>query len=92
MIRRDYILRETPLPTRTQALLMQHYEHTGQFAKAEDALFTMLEAEPENDAIAEFGIVFYQRLLAQTDAVLNGANLPRAEVAEGLKELQVRRK
>lgn len=85
-------LQATPLPTRTYALLMQHYERTGEFAKAEDALFAMLDAEPNNDAIVEFGIAFYQRLLAQSDAVLNAANLPRAEVEEGLKELQDRRK
>jgi len=27
---------------------MQHYERTGEFAKAEDAFFSMLEAEPDN--------------------------------------------
>ena len=86
------VLAAAPLPVRTHALLMQHYERTGEFAKAEDALFAMLDAEPGNDAIVEFGITFYQRLLAQSDVALNEANLPRAEVAEGLKELQARRK
>ncbi len=85
-------LAAAPLPPRTLARLMQHYERIGEFAKAEDALFAMLDLEPDNDAIAAFGIAFYQRLLAQSDAVLNAANLPRAEVAEGLKELQGRRK
>jgi tetratricopeptide (TPR) repeat protein len=80
------------LPARTHALLMQHYERTGEFAKAEDALFAMLDADPDNDAIVEFGISFYQRLLAQSDSMLNEANLPRAEVEEGLKGLQGRRK
>ena len=85
-------LAATPLPSRTHALLMQHYERTGEFAKAEDALFAMLDAEPGNEAIVEFGIAFYQRLLAQSDVALNEANLPRAEVVEGLKELQSRQK
>jgi len=85
-------LAAAPLPARTHALLMQHYERTGEFAKAEDALHAMLEAEPDNDAIAEFGVTFYQRLLTQSDAALNEANLPRGEVEEGLKELQHRRK
>ena len=85
-------LQAAPLPTRTHALLMQHYERTGEFAKAEDALFAMLDAEPDNQAIVEFGITFFQRLLAQSDAALNEANLPRAEVEEGLKELQRRQK
>jgi hypothetical protein len=85
-------LQPTRLPARTHALLMQHYERTGEFAKAEDALYAMLEAESDNDAIVEFGVMFYQRLLAQSDAALTEANLPRAEVEEGLKELQHRRK
>lgn len=85
-------LADAPVPARTHALLMQHYERTGEFAKAEDALFAVLDAEPDNDAIVEFGIAFYQRLLTQSDAALNEANLPRAEVEEGLKELQHRRK
>jgi len=90
------ILRESlaaaPLSARTHALLMQHYERTGEFAKAEDELFAMLDGEPENDTIVKFGITFYQRLLTQRDEVLNEANLPRAEAEEGLKELQSRRK
>ena len=82
---------DAPLPLRTHALLMQHYERTGEFAKAEDALFALLDAEPDNDAIVEFGIAFYERLLRQSDQALDAANLPRAEVEEGLKELQHRR-
>ncbi len=85
-------LQGSHLPLQTHALLMQHYERAGEFAKAEDALFAMLDAEPDNDAIMEFGVTFYQRLLAQSDAALTEANLPRAEVEEGLKELQDRRK
>ena len=84
-------LQPTPLPVRTHALLMQHYERTGEFARAEDALFAMLDAEPDNDAIVEFGIVFYERMLTRSAAALTAANLPRAEVEEGLKELQRRR-
>jgi hypothetical protein len=51
-----------------------------------------LEAEPDNAVIVEFGIAFYQRLLAKSDAALTEANLPRSEVEEGLKELQCRRR
>ena len=80
-----------PLPAQTQGMLMQHYERIGDFAQAEDALFALLEAEPDNAAIVEFGIEFYQRLLGQSNATLAAANLPRAEVQEGLKELQRRR-
>jgi tetratricopeptide (TPR) repeat protein len=85
-------LQGAPLPVGTHARLMQHYERAGEFARAEDALFAMLDAEPDNDAIVEFGIVFYQRLLTHRDATLNESKLPRAEVHEGLRELQSRRK
>jgi hypothetical protein len=83
-------LRNEPLPLRTLAMLMQHYERTSEFAKAEDELFAMLDTEPDNDTIKKFGITFYQRLLAQSDATLAAANLPRAEAEDGLKEWQDR--
>ena len=79
------------LPLRTHARVMQHYERTGNFAKAEDALFTMLEAEPDNAALVEFGLAFYQRLLAQSDAALDAAKLPRAEAEQARSELLRRR-
>ena len=72
-------------------MLVQHYERTGEFAKGEDALFAMIEVEPDNDAILEFGIAFLQRLLTQSDAALSEANLPRAEVEDALDELRARR-
>src|SRR5438132_525575 len=59
---------------------------------SETELLAKLDAEPDNAAIAEFGIAFYQRLLVQSDTALGEANLPRAEVEEVLKELQSRRK
>ena len=80
-------LQSAPLPVRSAAMLMQHYERTGEFAKAEDAFFAMLDAEPDNQAVVEFGITFYERLRSQSDAALNAANLPRAEVEDGLKKL-----
>ena len=84
-------LQGTPLSMRTHAMLMQHHERTGEFAKAEDELFAMLDAEPDNERLVEFGSAFYRRLLAQSDTALNDADLPRAEVEEGLKELELRR-
>ena len=84
-------LKGAQLSVPTHALLMQHHERTGEFAKAEDELFAMLDAEPDNGAIVEFGVAFYQRLLTQNDTALTAANLPRAEVEEGLKELENRR-
>ena len=84
-------LESTTLPVRTHAMLMQHYERTGEYAKAEDALFAMLDAEPDNHAIVDFGITFYERLLAQNNATLDVANLPRGEAEEGLEEMRRRK-
>jgi len=60
-------LTDAPLPLSTEAALMQHYERTSQFAKAEDCFFSMLEAEPDNAELLDFGIAFYKRIEGQPD-------------------------
>jgi hypothetical protein len=84
-------LQPDPLPLRTLAMLMQHYERGGEFAQAENILFAMIDTEPPNAAIIEFGTAFYRRLLNQSNVALEAGNLPRAEVEQGLKELEARR-
>ena len=84
-------LEEMGLPVRTPALLMRHYERTGEFDKAEDALFAILESDPTNGATLEFGFAFYERLRGQTDPALVAGNLPRNEVETGLAELKRRK-
>ena len=69
-------LQTGPLPMRTHALLMQHYERNGEFAKAEDSLFAMIDSEPDNAALVEFGLALYRRLLNRSDAALAAGNLP----------------
>lgn len=77
---------ELPMPT--NALLMEHYERSGQFAKAEDALFAILDADPQNTVALEFGISFYERLSHQADSALAAGNLPRDELEAGRAELR----
>jgi hypothetical protein len=84
-------LGDTPLPLETEARLMQHYERTGEFGKAEDALFAMLDVEPENGPLLELGISFYRRLEGQSDVQLIDGDLPRAEVEAGLADLNGRK-
>ena len=84
-------LQDSPLPMDTQARLMQHYERLGEFGKAEDTLFALLEAEPNEPRLLEFGITFYQRLKSQSDDSLGAGNLPRAELNAGLAELERRK-
>ena len=76
------------LPLPTQIRLMQHFEQLGEFAKAEDALFAMLDTQPEQPGLREFGMAFYQRLLGKSDAALAAGNLPRPELETGLAELR----
>lgn len=84
-------LADSELPLTTSALLMEHYERTGQFAKAEDALYAILDAEPGNLPAVDFGISFYERLQRQSDVRLEEGNLPRSEVEAGLRELNGRK-
>jgi hypothetical protein len=83
-------LRDSPLPTKTQALLMRHYERSGEFGKAEDALYAIAEAEPASAELLEFGAAFYQRLLSRSDAALVAGNLSRAEVKAGLADFRAK--
>jgi hypothetical protein len=83
-------LSDAPLPPPTLVLLMRHYERSGVFARAEDALFALLEADPSNPGIVQFGISFYERLQSQSEASLAVGNLPRSEVDAGLVELRGR--
>lgn len=84
-------LQGVELPFHTQGLLMQHYENAGVYAKAEDALFAMVNDGPAERELLDFGISFYQRLQGRTDNQLAEGNLPRAEVEAGLKELREKR-
>jgi hypothetical protein len=76
------------MPARTLAMLMAHYERAGEYAKAEDAFCSILDLDPGNRSIIDFGQAFYRRMLAQTDDDLVVGNLPREEVNEGLDRLE----
>jgi hypothetical protein len=83
-------LQDQPLPVETLAMLMRHYEATGQFAKAEDALFSILDGAGADPEVIGFGRGFYERLLRRSDASLAAGNLPRGEAEQGLNELNRR--
>ena len=81
-------LSEYELPARVKDLLWQHFERVGQFAKAEDWLFELLEDDQaEPDTILR-GIAFFERLLERSDAELLQGDLPREEVLAGLAHIQ----
>jgi len=79
------------LSLETQARLMHHYERLGAFDKAEDTLYGMIDAAPNEPSLLDFGIAFYQRLETQPDANLQAGNLPRSELDAGRAELERRR-
>lgn len=75
---------------RVDATLMLYYEQSGQFAKAEDALFSLIESVPGNKDAFDMGVAFYERLLKMEDDKLAEGGLPRAEVTASLAELKKR--
>lgn len=83
-------LEGVPLPVETQARLMQHFERSGEFAKAEDRLYGIAETAPGHPGLLEFGMAFYERLRRQGDDALLAGNLPRAELETGAAEWQAR--
>lgn len=85
-------LGDAPLPAKTHALLMRHYERMGEFGKAEDALFAIAELEPPGEELLKFGTDFYDRLSKHSDAALADGNLTRAEAEAGLAEFRARMK
>jgi hypothetical protein len=84
-------LKGETLPPRTYGALLHFFEHIGDYAKAEDALYMLRDAQKDETLTEEVGVAFYERLLAQSDASLITGNLPRAEVESGLAQLRATR-
>ena len=75
------------LSSEQRLALARVLEARGRYADAEDALFEVIEAEPDDLGPIDAGILFYQRLLARDDGDLEAGDLPRDEVKDGLAEL-----
>jgi hypothetical protein len=76
------------LPLGSQAMLMQHYERAGDFANAHKRLSAMIAMDPHNDRLLQFGLNFYDRLLAQRDSLLASGNVSRGEIEQGRQKLE----
>jgi hypothetical protein len=81
-------LADYELPVATQSLLFAYYEHSGQYAKAEDTLFEMLETGGADQNTIERGAAFYRRLLARSESDLAAGNFSREEAEEGLAQMK----
>jgi hypothetical protein len=89
------LLEEYELPLQTKMLVFRYEEMLGNYARAEDLLFEMLDNDEQPAASTcetiEQGTEFYQRLLRKNDADLQAGNFTKAEVEEGLTQLRNRR-
>ena len=75
-------------PPATLARLASYFEQRRRFAQAEDVMFEWMETgSPEALAACR---EFYQRLLGSSEEELNEGELPRAEVLEGLADVEAR--
>ncbi len=83
-------LTDYELPAATKNHLFAYYEHIGNYGKAEDTLFDLLETNSDTQQTSplhERGQAFYTRLGTKSDADLAAGNLSREEVEEGLAQL-----
>lgn len=83
-----YKLHDYELPVKTELKLLQYYENTGKFARAEAILFEMLNAGTPDKAVIQKGVAFYTRLRKKSDTALSAGNFSRAEVEAGLARLK----
>lgn len=76
------------LPLSTKLRLFHYLEDRKKYATAEDVLFNMIEESGRDLGIRQEGIMFFERLLAKSDAELEKGNFPREEVEEGLLRIK----
>ena len=67
--------------------IFRYEEAMGRFARAEDALYAILDAHAE---FVDEGVRFYERLLRKPDEELAAGNLSRDEVLEGMNSMKRR--
>lgn len=75
------------LPTDLLEKLFHYRERVGQYDKAENLLYDILDVKP---GFKTEGMLFYKRLLEKKDEELARGGLPREEVVEGLEKLKGR--
>jgi hypothetical protein len=76
-----------PHPPEILERIFRYEEAVGRYAKAEDALYALLDTHAE---FADEGIRFYERLLRKPDEELAAGNLSRDEVLEGMDSMKRR--
>ena len=79
-------LSQTGLSPTVRTKLIDYFEMTGRFAKAEDVIFELIDEKAEG--IEKKAVSFYNRLRQKPDEELVKGNLTRKELDESLEEVQ----
>jgi hypothetical protein len=82
------MLRDYELPAKTRVALFTIFAREGGYARAEDALGSLLDERPADEALLSAGLTFYEGLLDHDDAELEAGGLPRDEVLSALVALR----
>lgn len=72
-----------------QKKLFTYYNSTGNYSKAEDYLYELLDSKEENSFAKESLKEFYNNLLTKNDEELINGNLPRGEILEALEQFKL---
>jgi hypothetical protein len=78
-------LKEVEISDELNKLLIDYYELSGQYSKAEDIIFQLLENQ--NTEIKNKAVSFYKKLHLKSDEDLIAGNLSREEINESLEEI-----
>lgn len=73
------------IPEEIKLLLFAHYEKQGNYAKVEDILFHYMEDHPGQSVVLEQGVIFYEKLMAMEEELLQAGNFSKEEAFEGLR-------
>ena len=68
--------------------IFQYFEFSGQYSKAEDVLFELMDSDTEG--IKDKALKFYERLQKKTDEELGKGNFSHGEVEESIEEINSR--
>lgn len=79
-------LNQFVLPVETEISLFKHRFRKGQYSKAEDILFDLLQIDKSN-RIIELGLNFYKELLSKDDEQLTRGYFSKKEIYQGIDEL-----
>lgn len=76
---------ESELQNELNFKIIDYYEFSGQYSKAEDMIFELIENN--NKDIIDRSVSFYKKLQHRTDEELESGNLSREEVNDALDEI-----